>query len=73
MTEKAKELGGLSTSDIAKREYFAAMSMQGLRASQLVERIDDKGKMIWQPEKIAEQAVRDADALLEELAKADPK
>lgn len=47
---------------LSKREYFAAMAMQGLRA-------DQNG---FDSEQIARIAVSDADALLAELAKAQP-
>lgn len=43
---------------LTKREYFAAMAMQGLL------RVDDHG-----PDRIAEWAISYADALIEELVK----
>lgn len=49
---------------LTKREFFAAMSMMGLRSSRLRD-IDDLN--IWSPNKIATQALYDADALIDEL------
>ena len=50
----------VSTSGLTKRELFAAMAMQGIRS-------DPNGPGL--AERIAEEAVQIADALLKELAK----
>jgi hypothetical protein len=77
MTDEARNLGnelayphaeseadypmGYSQYGLTKREYFAAMSMQGLLANSA---IDD-----WTIIECAKYSVKHADALLEELAK----
>lgn len=53
---------------LTKREYFAAMAMQGLRASKLIQSTDRlSSTSIWSSKDIAIQAVRDADALIKQL------
>lgn len=57
------------TNGLTKREYFAAMAMQGLLASETSEyeyRDTDKGT---REQNVAVGAVKQADALLAELAK----
>lgn len=53
-------VGDASTFGLTKRELFAAMAMQGIRS-------DPNGPGL--SERIAEEAVQIADALLKELAK----
>lgn len=57
--------------NLTKREYFAAMAMQGLRASRLSDAITDTeaGRKLWGSLTIAKQAISDADALIAELSK----
>jgi hypothetical protein len=55
-------MGGLT-----KREYFAAMAMQGLRAAALSEAVSEQGLKLWSSSGIAKQALSDADALIAEL------
>jgi hypothetical protein len=70
MTEKAKKLGNEHVgynpnyikSGITKREYFAAMALQGIH--QLLQYPEDRHL-----QSTAKAAVKYADALLEELAK----
>lgn len=56
---------------LTKRELIAAMAMQGLRAARMIAIAGDihSPAQIWSSRAIAAQAVRDADALLAELAK----
>lgn len=56
---------------ITKREWFAAMAMVGLRASKLSEKTENSSgrSTLWTSQDVAYRAVRDADALLAELAK----
>lgn len=59
------EQGGLT-----KRELFAAMAMQGLRAGAARYTPEGKAFTDWRPSQaLARVAVADADALLAELAK----
>ena len=63
-------IGGLS-----KREYFAVMSLAGLRAAKLISDPGYAGDVVhpgspaklWSSSAIAQQAVRDADALVKTL------
>jgi hypothetical protein len=57
---------GMVTTGITLREHFAAMAMQGLMAQAKVESIDLIPDMLAV---VAEVAVRQADALITELAK----
>jgi hypothetical protein len=56
---------------LTKREYFAAMAMQGLRSAGLSDAITEteQGRKLWSSSSIANQAVYDADALIAELSK----
>lgn len=58
---------------LTKREYFAAMAMQGLRSGKLIQSAADgyhqRADKIWSSERIAKLAVEDADALIEALNK----
>ena len=64
-------------SGLTKREYFAAMAMQGIMASGLLTK--DKSKYLWNhgneisTTALAEDARRCADALLAELEKPTDK
>lgn len=62
---------GISYPGLSKREYFAALAMQGLRAAALSDQITgtEPGRKLWSSKGIAEQAVWDADALIGELSK----
>ena len=57
--------------NLTKREYFAAMAMQGLRAAALSDPIteSEQGRILWSSHSIALQAVSDADALIAALSK----
>jgi hypothetical protein len=52
----------LAKTGLTKREYFAAMAMQGMCANSSLTKI-------WTYEKIAESSVQQADALIEALNK----
>lgn len=58
---------------LTKREYFAAMSMQGLRSGKLIASAADgyhqRSDKIWPSDRIAKLAVEDANALIEALNK----
>lgn len=60
-------------SGLSKREYFAAMSMQGLRSGKLIASVADgyhqRSDKIWSSDMIAKLAVEDANALIEALNK----
>lgn len=50
---------------LTKREYFAAMAMQGLLSNPSIIHIHQKGAIDW----IAEHSILQADALLNQLEK----
>ncbi len=60
---------------LTKREYFAGMAMQGLRAAHMQEycRGATVDKQIWNSERLARQSVADADALLVALSRTEEK
>jgi hypothetical protein len=64
--EKDKSLIGLT-----KREYFAAMAMQGLLANNTVRDILSGNNGMQVPNLISEYSVQYADSLLDELSKSD--
>ena len=54
-----------STNGLSKREFFAAMAMQGIISNASIAKITDSYK------DVAEWSIEHADALLEELCKTD--
>jgi hypothetical protein len=65
ITEAVTGVDAKSIQALTKREYFAAMAMQGLLAGQGTER------KVYH-ESVASEAVKSADALLNELSKPKP-
>ncbi len=64
------EVSTCQQNGLTKREYFAAMSMQGLRAGAVITgEIVAGGVKLWSNEQVATQARYDADALIAELSK----
>lgn len=60
-------LNGIKDEDgLTKREYFAAMAMQGVASTD-----GRNGSWLGSPKKLAIMAVQAADALLEELEKTE--
>jgi hypothetical protein len=70
-----KDRSNVSASIMTIREKIAAMALQGLRAGKLLQPATSPfvGMDMWTSEKIAKQAVLDADALLAELSKQPEK
>lgn len=56
-------IGDLSRPGLTKREYFAAIAMQGLLSSD----IRSESRPLWEASDIAEMAVDQADALITAL------
>ena len=59
--------GGYQQNGLTKREYFAAMAMQGILANTTVSDILSGNNGMQIPELIAEYSVQYADAVLAEL------